>query len=81
MVGNMFGVLCKMVFPSKDDELGPGIDFGLLSLLLSPAGAAVGKYHKYQMDSCHLINTNYALVPIKTHHNPGAIRVNQTLMP
>ena len=50
VVGNMFGVLCKMAFPSKDDELGPGIDFGLLSLLLSPAGAAVGKYHKYQND-------------------------------
>ena len=40
----MFGVLCKMAFPSKDDELGPGIDFDLLSLLLSPAGAAIGKY-------------------------------------
>ena len=40
----MFGVLCKMAFPSKDDELGPGIDFGMLSLLLSPAGSAVGKY-------------------------------------
>ena len=44
----MFGVLCKMAFPSKDDELGPGIDFDLVSLLLSPAGAAIGKYeHLY----------------------------------
>lgn len=42
VVGNMFGVLCKMAFPSKDDELGPGIDFDLVSLLLSPAGAAIG---------------------------------------
>ena len=44
MVGNMFGMLIKMVFPGKDDELGPGINFDLLSLLLSPAGAATGKY-------------------------------------
>ena len=43
----MFGALCKMTFPSKDDELGPGIDFDLVSLLLSPAGAAIGKYDPF----------------------------------
>ena len=43
VVGNMFGVLIKMAFPEKDDELGPGIDFDLITLLLSPAGAALGK--------------------------------------
>ena len=42
IVGNMFGMLCKMSRPSKDDELGPGIDFTILSLLLSPAAAALG---------------------------------------
>lgn len=42
VVGNMFGVLIKMAFPDKEDELGPGIDFDLITLLLSPAGAALG---------------------------------------
>ena len=42
VVGNMFGVLCKMAFPGKEDELGPGVDLDLFSLLLSPAGAAIG---------------------------------------
>jgi len=41
IVGNMFGVLIKMAFPEKEDELGPGIDFDLITLLLSPAGAAL----------------------------------------
>ena len=43
VVGNMFGVLIKMAFPEKDDELGPGLDFDIITLLLSPAGAALGK--------------------------------------
>ena len=42
VVGNMFGVLCRMSFPSKDDELGPGINFDTFSLLLAPAAIAVG---------------------------------------
>ena len=49
VVGNMFGALCKMAFPSKDDELGPGIDFNLVSLILSPAGAAIGKYEYFYL--------------------------------
>ena len=46
----MFGVLIKMAFPEKDDELGPGIDFDLITLLLSPAGAALGKTRQILCD-------------------------------
>ena len=46
----MFGVLVKMAFPEKDDELGPGIDFDLITLLLSPAGAALGKTRQILCD-------------------------------
>merc|ERR1719367_2269474 len=42
VVGNMFGVLIKMAFPDKEDELGPGIDLDTIKLFLSPAGAALG---------------------------------------
>ena len=44
----MFGVLIKMAFPDKEDELGPGIDFDLITLLLSPAGAALGNHPQKQ---------------------------------
>ena len=50
IVGNMFGVLIKMAFPEKDDELGPGIDFDLITLLLSPAGAALGETRQILCD-------------------------------
>ena len=39
-----------MAFPEKDDELGPGIDFDLITLLLSPAGAALGKIRQMLCD-------------------------------
>lgn len=55
----MFGVLIKMAFPEKDDELGPGIDFDLITLLLSPAGAALGKTRQILFDPSRGHNLKY----------------------
>ena len=54
----MFGVLIKMAFPDKEDELGPGIDFDLITLLLSPAGAALGNHPQKQYHTL-----SYSILP------------------
>ena len=53
----MFGVLIKMAFPDKEDELGPGIDFDLITLLLSPAGAALGNHPQKQYHTLSYSNS------------------------
>ena len=42
VVSNMFGMLVTMAAPKKDDELGPGLDLRLFTLLLSPVASAFG---------------------------------------
>jgi len=39
---NLFATLMLMAFPDKNDELGPGIDFSLISKVLMPVASAAG---------------------------------------